>query len=522
MELERRLPLLSPEPDAAAAQPRGARLEAPMEPGRLPEAPKILFPRTESSPVSSRPRRPARHRSRRSFEVRVRIYGWLLFAPGFLLSGLLLWKLGAAWPVIAGALGFLALLTFVLLGALLDQILRPLQTLSNVVASLRERDYSFRARGSRRGDALGELAIEVNQLADMLQSRRVGEIEAAALLRNVVESMDAPAIAFDRDGLLRLVNPAAERLLSLTAEHALGKSVSSLGLLDLVEQPDHGILTLAQKGDGSRWMIRRSTFRQRGIPLTLLILADVGAALRQQEREAWRSLIRVMGHEINNSLTPIKAIAGALKSRVQAADAAKIPDLERALNIIESRAESLNRFLQAYQKLSQLPEPALRKTQLRPLLERVAAIETRLRVHLEPGPELTLVVDPDQIEQMLINLVRNAVEAALAPAPEPASARSAPPEVSVAWQRDGDFVEILIADNGSGVMNPSSLFVPFYTTKVGGSGVGLALARQICEAHGGSLSLVNRPQGPGCQAQLRLPCPPWNSNSAAIPSEADE
>lgn len=489
-----------------AAPPHAAKQTPP--PASSPDAPKLAFAFSMPEDAHSRARGDSRrkrpHRPR-SFEARIQIFGWLLFTPGFLLSALLFWKMGAAWPAIAGALGFLALLSFILLGALQEQILRPLQTLSNVVASLRERDYSFRARGSRRGDALGDLAIEINQLADQLQQGRVAEIEAAALLRNVVEFMDAPVIAYDRDGLLRLLNPAAQRLFSLTAAEALGNPVSSLGLHELVEQPDRGILTFAKNGDGSRWMVHRSSFRQRGLPLTLLILTDVGAALREQEREAWRKLIRVMGHEINNSLTPIKAIAGALKSRLLASDAARLPDFEHALDIIESRAESLNRFLQAYQKLSQLPKPALRQTQLRPLLERVAAIETRLRVGLDPAPDLTLLVDPDQMEQMMINLIRNAVEAALARSPEPDSSLSPDPEVSLSWRRDGDFVEIVVTDNGDGVMNPSSLFVPFYTTKAGGSGVGLALARQICEGHGGSLSLSNRPLERGCHAQLRLP-----------------
>jgi nitrogen fixation/metabolism regulation signal transduction histidine kinase len=510
MEPERRLRSLSQEPAAPGVPP--AAKQMPAQPARAPAAPKIAFAFSEPGEGRSRPRGNRRRqpspRPARSFEARIRIFGWLLFAPGFMLSAVLLWKIGAAWSVIASTLGLLALVTFILLGALLEQILRPLQTLSNVVASLRERDYSFRARGSRRGDALGELAIEVNQLADQLQEGRVAEVEAAALLRNVVEFMDAPVIAYDRDGLLRLLNPAAGRLLNLAAVEALGKPVSSLGLHDVVEQPDREILTFAKNGGGSRWMVHRSSFRQRGLPLTLLILTDVGAALREQEREAWRRLIRVMGHEINNSLTPIKAIAGALKSRMLASDAAGIPDFERALNIIESRAESLNRFLQAYRQLSELPKPALRRTQLRPLLERVAAIETRLRVHLDPGLDLTLMVDPDQMEQMMINLIRNAVEAALARSPEPGSSLSPDPAVSLSWRRDGEFVEILVTDNGAGVMNPSSLFVPFYTTKAGGSGVGLALARQICEGLGGSLSLVNLPLGHGCQAQLRIPIDP--------------
>jgi two-component system, NtrC family, nitrogen regulation sensor histidine kinase NtrY len=144
----------------------------------------------------------------------------------------------------------------------------------------------------------------------------------------------------------------------------------------------------------------------------LLILSDVSAALREQEREAWRRLIRVLGHEINNSLTPIKSIAATLRSRTQAPEMTNSPDFDRALKIIESRADSLNRFIQAYRQLAQLPQPAFRRTALRPLLERVTALETRVRVQFEPGPDLLLEIDADQIEQLMINLIRNAVSRA--------------------------------------------------------------------------------------------------------------
>jgi two-component system nitrogen regulation sensor histidine kinase NtrY len=259
------------------------------------------------------------------------------------------------------------------------------------------------------------------------------------------------------------------------------------------------------KGKAGRWMVRRSTFRQRGVPHTLLILSNVSAALREQERQAWQRLIRVLGHEINNSLTPIKSIAGTLRSRVQAKEMADGPDFDRALKIIESRADSLNRFVQAYRQVAQLPQPVLRKASLRPLMERVTALESRVPVQLEPGPEVLLEMDPDQVEQLMINLIRNAAEAALARSSELAHALpEVRPEVKVSWRADGEVVEILVTDNGTGLSNLSNLFVPFYTTKAGGSGVGLTLVRQICEAHGGTIDLTNRLDGPGCQAHVRL------------------
>jgi two-component system, NtrC family, nitrogen regulation sensor histidine kinase NtrY len=462
------------------------------------------------------PRPPAPRKWSLSLERRIHLLCALLAAPGLLFLFLFLWKTNTPGQVMAGVLAFLTVFLLIVLGAVSEQVVRPLQTLANVVASLREGDYSFRARNWTGDDALSEVALEINQLADMMQGQRLGELEATALLRNVMRSMDAPVLAFDPGDVLRLINPAGERLLGLVAERALGRNADELRLAELLSQPDQGILVLAGRRNSSRWMVRRSTFRQRGVPHTLLILSDVSVALREQEREAWQRLIRVLGHEINNSLTPIKSIAATLRSRAQVTDLAKSPDLDRALKIIESRADSLNRFIQAYRQLAQLPQPVLLRAPLRPLLERLAALETRVPVRLEPGPELFLNVDSDQVEQLMINLIRNAAEASLARFTQEHPGQPRPevqPEVRVSWRIDGEFVEIVIADNGAGLSNPSNLFVPFYTTKAGGTGVGLALARQICEAHGGAIHLTNRLDAPGCEAHVRFRLPAGDSET---------
>ena len=448
------------------------------------------------------PRGHKQRRQRTAFETRLKLLCAALLLPGTVAVLVLMVEEKSSGYAIASLTGALLLLGLFLSSVLVEHVVRPLQTLSNVVGALREEDYAFRARGERSDDVLGELAREVNALADMLQEQRVGALEAAALLRKVVEAMDAPVLAFDPAGALRLINPAAERLFALPAATSIGGAASRLGLESLRAEPDEGIVVFEQESRPVRWMVHRSTFRQRGVPHELLLLSDVSAALREEERQAWQRLIRVLGHEINNSLAPIKSIAGSLRSRALADGMAAGDDLERGLRIIEGRAESLHRFVQAYRQLAQLPAPKLRSVALGPLVERTLALETRLAVELDVGPEVTLSIDPDQIEQMLINLVRNAVEAALAPRDGEGPEGGA--RVKLSWQAAGSQIAIDIDDNGMGITNPSNLFVPFYTTKSGGSGVGLALARQIAEGHGGSLALINRPQG-GCRATIVLP-----------------
>jgi len=394
--------------------------------------------------------------------------------------------------------------------ALHDHIIRPLQTLANVVGALRDKDYSFRARLAVPNDALGELSLEVNALADLLAKHRTGAIEAAALLQRVVEEVDIPIFALDPANRLRLVNSAGEKLLNRQQADPIGKTAADLNLEKCLSCENESLVDL-HFGTDARWFVRRSSFRQQGVPHTLVVLSDVSRALREEERSAWQRLIRVLGHELNNSLAPIKSIAGSLNSRLAASGIREEEqqDFERGLSIIESRAASLNRFLQGYRQLAQMPPPVLRRCSISVIAKRVTAMETRVPVAVVAGPDVDFLADPDQLEQMLINLLKNAAEAVLQAegvvTNSNTSKHSGTQDVQLAWELIGNELVISIEDNGPGLMNPSNAFVPFYTTKPAGSGIGLVLARQIAETHGGSLKLENRANGRSCVVRIILP-----------------
>ncbi|HLM56562.1 MAG TPA: ATP-binding protein, partial [Pyrinomonadaceae bacterium] len=383
------------------------------------------------------------------------------------------------------------------------RVVRPLQTVSNLLAALREGDYSFRARGGTGADAMSEVIREINALSEAMRTHRLGALEATALLRTVMSEIEVAVFAFDPEERLRLVNRAGERLLARSSERALGRTAEELGLSDCLHVRPADVphtLSKAFPGDGGayrRWGVRRTAFRESGESHQLLVISDLSRPLREEELKAWQRIVRVLGHELNNSLAPIKSIAGSLATLVarEPLPADWREDVRQGLTVVSSRAESLSRFMESYARLARLPPPRLRPVEVGQLVRRVAGLETRLQVEVDEGGESFVSADADQLEQLLINLVRNAADASLVTGGG----------VRVGWRANGTRVEIRVEDEGLGIANPANLFVPFFTTKPGGTGIGLVLCRQIAEAHGGALTLVNRPEAQGCVARLRLP-----------------
>lgn len=437
-----------------------------------------------------------------SHDRRIYLLALAAGAPALAVCTILLGKVPLAWPLRLSVLGTLIVGWLWAASVVRRRVVRPLQVIANLLASLREGHFTMRARGDGAGDDLAAVLLEINALGDTLETQRLGAVEADALLRRVMEEIEVAIFAFDAAGDLRLVNRQGERLLGHPAPQLLGRSAEALGLAECLIGPASRTLERVFPGMSAiRWEVRRSTFRQEGRPHDLLVLADLSRALREEERQVWQRLVRVLSHEINNSLAPITSLAATLASLL---DRAPRPedwetDVRSALTIISTRSDALVRFMSAYARLARLPPPTLGDVSVPLWVDRVITLERRLAVRVLGGPAVTARADGDQLDQLLINLITNAVEA-VGPGPH-----ATPGAVEVAWEVAGDTLVLRVSDEGPGLGPTSNLFVPFFTTKPQGSGIGLVFSRQVAEAHGGTLSLTNRADRTGCEATLRLP-----------------
>ena len=431
-----------------------------------------------------------------NYETRILAGALLAVAPALVALAVALWFALADHVRAAWLFGIVALVTLGLIISMRRKAVYPLYTLANLLEALREGDYSLRGSRAQRGDAIGEVVLEINTLSRTLREQRLAVEEKSALLAKVIAALDIAVLAFDADGRLKLANPAAERLLAAASTGLIGQTAQALGLDDCLAITEVRMLERSFAGGSGRWEVRHARFRENGLPHDLLVITDLSRALREEERLAWQRLLRVLGHELNNSLAPIRSMAGTLASLT---DREPLPDdwredVHGGLRVIGDRAEALARFMSRYTQLARLPPPTPREVDFRALARRAALLEQRVAVAVD-GPEARLRIDPDQLEQALINLIQNASDAAL----------GGGGHVRLAWRLHDGRLLAEVTDDGPGLPPSENLFVPFFTTKPGGSGIGLVLARQIVEAHGGSLTLENRRDARGCIAKLRLP-----------------
>ncbi len=435
---------------------------------------------------------------RLAHEERILLLALLAGLPALVAVAVLLWNAPFSGLFKGTLFGLLLVVWVAAARAAQVRVMRPLQVIANILAGLREGHFTIRARAEEGTDVLGAVRRELNALSESLKEQRLGALEADALLKRLMEEIDVAVFAFDPDGVLRVANKAGERLLAQPIERLHGRTAAYLGLGVCLEGETPRIIDLTLPGTGSgRWEIRRRRFRQGGLPLDLVVLADISRVLRSEERQVWQRLVRVLSHEINNSLAPIKSVAGTLIHLLERTPrpADYEEDLKSGLDVVAGRADSLNRFMASYARLAKLPPPTPGPVNVAAWVSRVVLLDQRVPIRVVPGPEITIQADGDQLDQVLINLLKNAIEAAL-------ETRGG---VEVGWLDRGNEVELFVRDEGPGLSTTTNLFVPFYTTKPSGSGIGLVFCRQVVEAHGGHLVVANRTDRKGCEARLTLP-----------------
>ncbi len=457
----------------------------------------------DSQPDSSRANLTIARSTRRwPYERRILAWTLLLATPGLALAALVLFAVDATWSLWLFGWLPVAFICVVLAVMVRNKAGYPLRTLANLVEALRQEDYALRGVTGSPPGALYELVTEINYLAEDLREKRFAGVEADLLLGKIVEELDAAVLAFDDADRLTMINSSGSAIFAAAAADLIGRPAAAMGLDSFLDFTEPRVEQCTFPGKQGRFRIQASRYRQDGVPQKLLVLTDLSLTLRQEERLAWQRLIRVIGHELNNSLTPIRSMADSLASMldVEPRPADWDSDARAGLDVIKDRAQALSRFMSSYAELTRLPPPDKQPIRLGKLLGRVAALDSGCPVELEERLDIEISADAAQLEQLLINLIKNAGEANQAAASKAA--------VRLFWRDTPAGIEIDVVDCGAGIPDSGNLFTPFFSTKAGGSGVGLLLGRQIAEAHGGFLQVSNRDDGlTGCVARVSLPGP---------------
>lgn len=435
---------------------------------------------------------------RQSKSPEIMVFRWFLLM-GVLFIGAVLALLlfnGSGWLAVMTWIPALVIVWLFIAFHTKTALERYFFSLANVIESLRVGDFSQRISTQPDEGAWSQVYSEINRLAEHHQVDRMQAVESDILLDKLLAEFDIPVFVFDLNGILKHLNPKSCELFTQSRDALLGMHVGQLDMQTIFDANQGDVVDHWFPSKGGRWVLRKNYFIQKGQRYTLLLINDLSRTLREEERTAWLRLIRVLGHELNNSLASLISVSETLSSNLHHEKTEEwFVRYEKALALIQDRSRSLLRFTDAYTRLAKLPKPNRQPTDLLALVNKLADLQDGNFIVKNSSP-LVLSIDADQIEQMVINLLKNAVEASSSQSP-----------VTVTWQSYNQGVRLQIIDEGMGLPGSDNLFVPFYTTKQNGSGIGLFLCRQIAEAHNGTLRLVNRDDRKGCIAECWLPHP---------------
>jgi two-component system nitrogen regulation sensor histidine kinase NtrY len=436
---------------------------------------------------------------RSSLTVRLVVVSCALVALGVV--GVLVLADWVGDPVLAATIALAILIPITISAVLrpLSPVMAMFRALAGTVTSYRDGDFAF-SLAWKRNDELGDLVAAHNKLGDTLRGQRESLIHRELLLDTMVQNTPVAMLLVDQrpagpGGHVVYGNLSARKLLNdsrrlegMKLEELLARSPESLQ--EAVARGGDGLFLVEREDEEEIYYLARSEFRLNGRPHELFVLRHLTVELHRQEVRTWKKVIRVISHELNNSLAPIASLAHSGGELVKLG---KHAQLEKVFTTIAERAKHLEQFIQGYATFAKLPAPRLEATAWPEFIERLRA---QIAFQVDgPLPDARTRFDRAQLEQALVNLLRNAHESG-----------SPPEDIHLRIRRLPTTIAIEVSDRGSGMNEAvlSNALLPFYSTKRGGTGLGLALVREIAEAHGGRVSLSNR-QGGGVSITITLP-----------------
>lgn len=398
------------------------------------------------------------------------------------------------WTAFAISLALGVTLAIVAANVLMRPVRRQLLALRDGVSGLKDGDFST-GIASQRADEVGELVRVYNDLGDVLRRERQSLFQRELLLDTVIQTTPLALVLANRNDRVVYSNSAARQLFFA------GKPLNGHGLLDVLTGSDAGFRKAVQaRRDGlfsidgedepRTYHLSCRRFELNGQAHWLYLFKHLTHELSRQEVATWKKVIRVISHELNNSLAPISSLAHSGGLVLQKPDQSRLAEI---FDTIEERARHLKQFIEGYARFARLPVPRLESVDLPAFLQRLGQT---VEFALEPADVRGQCdVDPAQFEQVMINLLKNAHESG-----------SAPEDVELTVRSNEGFWRFEVRDRGSGMSENvlKSALLPFYSTKQSGTGLGLPLCREIVEAHGGRLSLANR-RGGGLRVTITLP-----------------